>query len=182
MNKPKLLHLSTGWTISWQCPEYKEIEKLANIFHDNLDFKKFIVDSFQARCLYKNELVCSKDSREILDSDRDKIIDSISRAYKNNTKLFLITHGTYTMPETWKYLEQNLPKSILEDVSIVITWAMYPWNILWSDAPMNIWASISALLNCENALWVVISMHGKNWNVNNIEKDVWKLLFHVNIK
>ena len=182
MNKPKLLHLSTGWTISWQCPEYKEIEKLANIFHDNLDFKKFIVDSFQARCWYHNHVICNKDSRDITDLDRNNLIDAILKAYEDNTKLFLITHGTYTMPETWKYLEQNLPNNILEDISIVITGAMYPWNILGSDAPMNIWASISSLLNAEKPLWVVISMHGKNWDVNNIEKDVWKLLFHVNIK
>ena len=182
MNKPKLLHLSTGWTISWQCPEYKEIEKLANIFHDNLDFKKFIVDSFQARCLYENQVICNKDSRNITDLDRNNLIDWILEAYKDDTKLFLITHGTYTMPETWKYLEQNLPGNILQNISLIITGAMYPWNILGSDAPMNIWASISSLLNAEKPLWVMISMHWKNWDVNNIEKDVWKLLFHVNIK
>lgn len=182
MNKPNLLHLSTGGTISWKCPEYHEIEKLANIFHDNLDFKKFIVDSFQARCLYEHQTVCSKDSREMIDSDRKTIIKSIETAYQKGIKLFLITHGTYTMPETWKYLEENLPKNILEDISVVITGAMYPWNILGSDAPMNIWAAISSLLNANEPLWIIISMHGKNWNVNNIEKDVWKLLFHVNIK
>ncbi len=173
----KILHLITGGTISWNVPEYKEIEKIANIFMDNVDIWKHIIYSMQAKCKYDFITICNKDSRDILDIDRKRIADEILKSYKEWTKLFLITHGTYTMPDTWKFLERTIDKKILDDISIVVTWAMYPWNILWSDAPMNIWASISSLLNAENPLWVKICMHWKNWNVNQIEKDVENLLF-----
>ncbi len=178
----KILHLQTWWTITWNVPEYKEIEDIANIFFDYVDIWKYIVYSMKAKCKYSFVKICNKDSREILDIDRQRIVDEITKWYNNWIKLFLITHWTYTMPETWKYIEKNLDKIILNDISVVITWAMYPWSILWSDAPMNIWASISSLLNAQNQLWVKICMHWINWDVNNIEKDVGKLLFQLKTK
>lgn len=173
----KILHLATWWTISWCVPEYHEIENIAEIFLDYIDIWKYIVYSMKANCEYEFVKICHKDSREILNIDRQRIVDEIEKWYKNWVKLFLITHWTYTMPETWKYIEERLDKETLKNISVVITWSMYPWNIFWSDAPMNIWASISSLLNAENAIWVKICMHWKNWNVNNIEKDVDKLIF-----
>lgn len=178
----KILHLQTWWTITWNVPEYKEIEDIANIFFDYVDIGKYIVFSMKAKCEYSFVKICNKDSREILDIHRQRIVDEITKWYNNWIKLFLITHWTYTMPETWQYIEKNLDKNILNDISVVITWAMYPWSILWSDAPMNIWATISSLLNAENPLWVKICMHWINWDVNNIEKDVWKLLFQLKTK
>lgn len=173
----KILHLITWWTISWNVPEYKEIEKLANIFMDNVDIWKYIIYSMQADCNYSFITVCKKDSRDILNIDRKRMVDEILKNYSTWIKSFLITHWTYTMPETGKFLEENIPNEILYDISIIITWAMYPWNLLWSDAPMNIWASISSLLNTRKSLWVKICMHWRNWNVNNIQKDEENLLF-----
>ena len=178
MKKPKILHLQTGWTINWNVPEYKEIEKISHVFLDHVDIWKHIIYSLNAQCDYSHVKICDKDSREIIDIDRQRIVNEIVKNYQNWTKLFLITHGTYTMPETWKYIVNNLSHEILKEISVVITWAMYPWNILWSDAPMNVWASISSLLNSEKPLWVTINMHWKNWDVFKIEKDVENLIFH----
>jgi L-asparaginase/Glu-tRNA(Gln) amidotransferase subunit D len=89
----------------------------------------------------------------------------------------LITHWTYTMPDTWIFLENYIDKDILKNISVVITWAMFPWNVFWSDAPMNVWASISSLLNSEKPLGVKICMHWKNWDVNHIKKDAENLIF-----
>lgn len=174
----KLLHISTWWTISGNIPECKEVEEIAKIFLDSIDIWKYIVYSMKAPVEYNLVTVCHKDSREISILDRKKMVDEIVKNYNIWTKLFLITHGTYTMPETWIYILENLPKEILDQVSIVITWAMYPRNILGSDAPLNIWASISSLLNTEKPLWVKICMHWKNREPSKVEKDVWKLLFH----
>ena len=178
MNKPTILHLQTGGTITGNVPEYKEIEHLSHIFLDYIDIWKYIIHSFQAPCEYKFIKVCDKDSREVLDIDRQRLVDEITKAYNSGIKSFLVTHGTYTMPDTGKYIHENLPKEILNDISVVITGAMYPWSILWTDAPMNIWASISSLLNIEKPLWVTICMHGKNWDIFKVEKDVENLVFH----
>lgn len=172
----------TWWTISWNVPEYKEIEDIANIFFDYVDIWKYIIYSMKANCEYDFIKICHKDSREIINLDRQRMVEEIERWYKKWIKLFLITHGTYTMPETGKYIQENLEKWILSDVSIVITGAMYPWSIFWSDAPMNVWASISSLLNAENVLWVKICMHWRNRDVNDIEKDIGKQLFHAKVK
>jgi len=178
VQKKKILHIQTGWTITWNVPEYWEIEKLANLFTDYVDIWKYIVHSFQASCEYSTIKVCNKDSREILDIDRQRIVDEINKAYKNGIKNFFVTHGTFTMPDTWIYISENLAQEILSDVSIVLTWAMYPWGVLWSDAPMNIWATISTLLNADWPIWLTMSMHWKNWNVYKVEKDTENLIFH----
>jgi len=178
MNKPKILHLQTGGTITWNVPEYKEIQDLSHIFLDYVDIWKYITYSLKAPCEYSIKKVCDKDSREILDIDRQRLVDEIKWAYNKWIKLFLVTHGTYTMPDTWRYIAENLSKDILNDISVVITWAMYPWWVLWTDAPMNIWASMWALLNTENPLWVIMNMHAKNWDVYKVEKDAENLIFH----
>ncbi len=177
MNKI-ILHLQTWGTITWNVPEYKEIERIAHIFTDYVDIWKYIIYSFQAPCEYSMIKICDKDSRQIVEWDRIKLLEEISWAYKNWVKDFLITHGTYTMPDTAKYIFEKLPKEILNDISVVITWSMYPWGVLWSDAPMNIWAAISTLLNSKSPIWVTISMHGKNWDIYKIEKDIENLVFY----
>jgi len=146
-------------------PEYWEIEKLANLFTDYVDIWKYIIHSFQASCQYSTVKVCDKDSRELSDDDREAIVNEIKKAHTQWIKDFFITHGTYTMPDTWRYLSEHLPEEILKDTSVVLTGAMYPWGVLWSDAPMNIWATISTLLNKEKSIGITMSMHGKNWDV-----------------
>lgn len=178
MEKKKILHLQTWGTITGNVPEYQEIQKLADIFLDYVDIGKYITYSLQAPCEYKMIKICNKDSRDILDVDRQRLVEEIEKAYKKWVKDFLITHGTYTMPDTGKYIDGHLPKEIREDISLVITGAMYPWWVLWSDAPMNIWASISTLLNAEKPVGVTISMHGKNWDIYKVEKDTENLIFH----
>jgi L-asparaginase/Glu-tRNA(Gln) amidotransferase subunit D len=178
MEKIKILHLQTWGTITGNVPEYQEIEKLAHIFMDYVDIWKYIVYSLQAPCDYSTKKICDKDSREILDVDRQRMVAEIEKAYWEWIRHFLITHGTYTMPDTGKYLDENLPIGIKNSISVIITWAMYPWSILWSDAPMNLGASVWGLLNAEKPLWITICMHGKNWDIYKVEKDVENLVFH----
>ena len=49
--------------------------------------------------------ICMKDSRQITNKDRIKLIDAIKNSSAKN---ILITHGTYTMPDTARYLMKNL--------------------------------------------------------------------------
>ena len=180
--KSTILHLQTGGTITWNVPEYKELEDIAHIFLDYVDIGKYVTYSMKAYCEYKFKKICDKDSRDITNVDRQRLVDEITKWYREGINLFMITHWTYTMPDTGVYLEENLQEEILENISVVITWAMYPWWVLWTDAPMNVWASISSLINADKPLWVKISMHGKHWSPDKVEKDSTKLLFHATLK
>lgn len=176
MNKPKLLLLTTGGTIGGCVPEYVEIEQIANLFSDTINFEKHVTQSFKAAIKYEEFEVCKKDSREITDDDRSIIAQTIEREYQQGTKLFLVTHGTFTMSDSGKFLLNSLSDEILKDASIVLTGAMYPWNVYGSDAPMNLGASISQLLS-GNAQGVTICMHGKLFDPLKVVKDPNRRLF-----
>ncbi len=176
MNKPKLLHIQTGGTINGCVPEYIEIEQIAGLFSDSVNFKKHITQSFKAAVEYSEFEVCKKDSRDITSSDRNIVAQVIEREFAQGTKLFLITHGTFTMGETGVFLQENLSEEVQSESSIVLTGSMYPWNVYGSDAPMNLGASISQLISgAVKGVW--LCMHGKLFDPRNVSKDVEKRIF-----
>lgn len=176
MDKPKLLLLKTGGTIDGCVPEYVEIEQIANLFNDSVNFKKHVTQSFKAAVEFSEFEVCKKDSRQITQADRNIMVQVIEREYAQGTKLFLITHGTFTMSETGEFLMDKLPEDVLQNVSVVLTGAMYPWNVFGSDAPMNLGASISQLISGHaNGVW--ICMHGKMFDPTKVSKDAEKRVF-----
>lgn len=176
MEKPKLLLIKTGGTIDGCVPEYVEIEQIANLFNDSVNFNKHITQSFKAAVKFSEFEVAKKDSRDITDSDRRIINEVIEREFRQGTKKFLITHGTFTMPETGEFLINNLSKDVLAGSIILLTGAMYPWNVYGSDAPMNLGASISQLIS-EYVSGVWICMHGKLFDPRKVSKDVEKRIF-----
>ena len=97
-------HIKTGGTIGGCIPEYREIEKLAQIFPDMIDLDKYLTQSLRVFANYTEKVVCHKDSREITEEDRAAIVKTIETEFVNGTTKFIVTHGTYTMPETGKYL------------------------------------------------------------------------------
>ncbi|MBN2086771.1 asparaginase [Candidatus Peregrinibacteria bacterium] len=172
----KILHLSTGGTITGCAPEYPQIADLAAFFSDAIHIEKYLCDSLKMTAEYSSVEICNKDSRDINEQDLKNLQNEIEKAY-STTKHFLITHGTYTMPETAIYLMDNLPENILNDVSIILTGAMYPMNLIGSDGLMNLGASVSSLINSDKPLGIKINMHGKNWEPRTIEKDTENLIF-----
>lgn len=173
----KITHIITGGTILGQVPEYKEVGELAGIFDNTIDVEKYLVHSLKVGVEIETKEVCMKDSRDITDLDRKMIQTVIEQSFEGGVRLFLITHGTYTMPDTGIFLKTHISKDILENVSIIITGAMYPTNFIGSDALLNLGASVAGLLNAEKPLGVKICMHGRYWNPEDIEKDVEHLIF-----
>lgn len=176
MDKPKLLLIKTGGTIDGCVPEYVEIEQIANLFNDSVNFNKHVTQSFKAAVGFSEFEVCKKDSRQITHSDRNIITQVIEREFEQGTKMFLITHGTFTMSETGEFLLDNLPAEVKENCSVILTGAMYPWNVFGSDAPMNLGASISQLIS-DHARGVWICMHGKLFDPRKVSKDAEKRIF-----
>lgn len=169
-------HLKTGGTIGGCVPEYKEIEHLAGIFPDMVDLDKFLAKSLKIYATYKETTVCHKDSREVSDMDRSEMLQIITREFAKGAKRFLITHGTYTMPETGMYLLEHLSEQIKSEVQIVITGSMFPWTVLGSDAPINLGAALGILLNTDDAR-IAICMHGRLFDPTKVTKDTENLIF-----
>ena len=108
-----------------------------------------------------------KDSLDITEKDREKILSECKSAKENK---IMITHGTYTMPETAKYLGRNIKNKI-----IVLVGSMVPFSYKDSDALFNFGYAISALKNLKNGVY--IAMNGKIFNWNNVKKNNRKQIF-----
>lgn len=108
--------------------------------------------------------VCMKDSRDVTDEDRKKIVDAINEVDSNN---IIITHGTYTMPITARYLQDNLK---LANKTIVLTGSMVPIEGFdYSDAPFNLGYAYSEVLRKEPGIYVC--MNAKTFDPAEVEKD-----------
>ncbi len=67
-----------------------------------------VPDYIRSLRLYEKPIfteVCMKDSRALTSQDRAGIVKAIKKSTSNK---IIITHGTYTMPDTARYLKANL--------------------------------------------------------------------------
>jgi len=117
----------------------------------------------QARCTLKvkTQALFMKDSLDISDDDREKIL----RACKNCTEdKIVITHGTDTMTETAKALGKSV-----KNKTIVLLGSMVPYSFGNSDALFNIGCALSAVQFLQHGVY--ISMNGKIFSCDNVKKD-----------
>lgn len=107
--------------------------------------------------------VCMKDSRAIADEDRSRMVQVIDESGSNR---FLITHGTYTMAETGRYLMNNLKR---RDVVVVLTGSFVPLtDIIRSDGGFNIGFAIAQLQHLDPGVYVV--MNAQVFEADKVEK------------
>ncbi len=156
MDKLKIKILVTGGTID-DLDYEKEEDAPTN--HQSLipDLLK------QARITseYEVEVLMQKDSRVVTDDDRKLILERCQNAEEDK---IIITHGTFTMPETAQYLgKANLNKTI------VLFGAAVPANKDKSDALFNLGAAFIASQLSSHGVYVV--MNGKVFNWDNVQKD-----------
>ena len=108
--------------------------------------------------------VCMKDSREITDEDRANIIEAIK---KTNSNRIIITHGTYTMPITARYLKEHIS---IDDKTIILTGSMVPIEGFdYSDAPFNLGYAYAEVLKREPGIYVC--MNATTFDPDEVEKD-----------
>tara|TARA_Y100000310_G_C20241125_1_gene604722 strand:+ start:45 stop:599 length:555 start_codon:yes stop_codon:yes gene_type:complete len=95
--------------------------------------------------------VCMKDSRDISREDQKNILDTIE---KSPHKKFIITHGTYTMPDTARFLEANLKR---KDITIVFTGSMVPIDFPKTDSTFNLGYSLSEVHHLPKGIFVCMT-------------------------
>jgi len=84
--------------------------------------------------------VCAKDSREINDEDRLMLCQLIDNSKEHH---FLITHGSFTLFETARYLDLHVKR---KDIKVVLTGAMIPMEGFYhSDGHFNLGMALGGL-------------------------------------
>jgi L-asparaginase len=106
--------------------------------------------------------VFKKDSRAITDEDRAQLVCKIKESAA--TKI-LITHGTFTMEDTAKYIGKlNLNKTIVLVGSFILG------SSAETDAPFNLGYALSSLQLLKPDVY--IAMNGQIFNWNNVSKNL----------
>ena len=120
-----------------------------------------ILDEGNVMSDYRVQSILKKDSLDITHSEREIIKKSVIECEEER---IIITHGTDTMVETAKFLED------VKEKTIVLTGAMQPARFKKTDAIFNSGFAYSAALILENGVY--IAMSGQIFNSNNVRKNI----------
>jgi L-asparaginase len=130
---PKIQILFTGGTIDsyW---DGKLDTAVVKTFSSIPEYLKTLV--LYGRFDFKQ--ICMKDSRRLTPKDLRNIVKAVEQS---KYQKIIITHGTYTMPDSAKYLKANLRR---HDQTVVFTGSMIPLKgFESSDAPYNLGYAIA---------------------------------------
>ncbi|MEA3343991.1 MAG: asparaginase domain-containing protein [archaeon] len=107
--------------------------------------------------------ICMKDSRDIVKEDLKNILNAVE---KSPHKKIIITHGTYTMPDTARFLKANLKR---KDQTIIITGSMIPLlGFSPSDGPFAIGYALAKVQDLKNRIYVC--MNGRVFSSEEVMK------------
>ena len=120
-----------------------------------------ILDEGNVMSDYRVQSILKKDSLDITHNEREIIKKSVIECEEER---IIITHGTDTMVETAKFLED------VKEKTIVLTGAMQPARFKKTDATFNSGFAYSAALILENGVY--IAMSGQIFNSNNVRKNI----------
>jgi L-asparaginase len=104
--------------------------------------------------------VLRKDSLDMDDADRAAIRAAIERQPHRHV---LVTHGTDTMVETARALQD------IEGKVIVQTGALNPARFQGSDAVFNVGCAVGAVQTAADGVW--IAMNGRVWDPRRVRKN-----------
>jgi len=116
----------------------------------------------------------NKDSLEMTDADRAEVRDRVAEILPEGAPI-VISHGTDTMVDTGRYLEQAFPNL---KAPIILTGAMTPLGFEGSDGLQNLTESLIVARLLAPGVYVV--MHGQVIPIDRARKDkdkatlVWK--------
>ena len=159
--RKNLIHfILTGGTID----SYYEGTKDTVVPTEHSTIPRFIKSLHIENALAFTE-VCMKDSRGLTETDRKNILRAIE---KSEASRIIITHGTYTMPDTARFLEANLKR---KDQTIVLTGSMIPLTgFSPSDAPFNIGYAMAQAKSLPAGIYV--AMHARVFAAGEVIKNI----------
>ncbi len=120
-----------------------------------------ILDEGNVNSDYRIQSILKKDSLDITSKERQIIKNSVEDCAEER---IIIIHGTDTMVETAKSLED------IKDKTIVLTGAMQPARFKKSDAIFNSGFALAAVQILENGVY--ITMNGMVFRSDNVKKNI----------
>lgn len=162
--------IKMGGTIEFIDPAYEKINKELMKLDPSID--NYLKNLVKPHFTYEIETVCEKDSRDINQEDLDKVWNAIKSSNEEN---ILITHGTFTMKNTAKFLENLIEKEKVNK-KIIITGAMVPIvGFSISDAAFNLGYSLASFDSVKSGVY--LCMNGGIFNADEVEKNTELLRF-----
>ncbi len=160
MKNDKLHFIMTGGTID----SYYDGTKDTAVPNEHSVVPKFIKTlKLYETCEFTE--VCMKDSRGLNDSDRKKILKTVE---KSKPKRTIITHGTYTLSDTARYLEAHLKN---KDKTIIFVCSMIPLEgFIPTDAGFNIGYAVAK--SQELSAGIYVCMNGRIFAPDEILKKL----------
>lgn len=109
--------------------------------------------------------ICMKDSREIDGDDRNKILEAVNNSKSNR---IIITHGTYTLPDTARFLQANIKEN---HKTIIFVCSMIPLEgFVPTDAGFNIGYAVAKSQELPEGIYVC--MNGRIFDPNEVVKII----------
>ena len=130
-------------------------------FHIGEPMASSILEEANVTFEYQVESILKKDSLEIDDDDRDLIHKRVS---EQESDKIIITHGTDTMVDTARRLLDIAGKTI------VITGAMQPARMRFSDSAFNIGVATTAVQLLPHGVY--LAMNGQIFDPSKTHKNV----------
>ncbi len=135
------------------------------VVNDSSTISTYIDKMVRPHFQLTQEVVTMRDSREITDNIRAEILASINKAKANH---IIVTHGTYTMPDTARFLNDRFED---ETKTVVLTGSMLPLQgFAPSDAPFNLGFAIASAFLAKPGIH--LAMNGKLFCANEVIKNV----------
>lgn len=159
MKKSTIHFILTGGTID----SYFDTSKDTTIIGEKSEVPNYI-EKLKLHSSTEFTPVFLKDSRNIRYKDRQKLLEIV----KNSPhKMIIITHGTYTMPDTGQYLKDHLAET---DKTIVLTGSMMPLKGFdFSDAAFNLGFAVAKVQLLSPGVY--LCMNGKTFDPDQVDKN-----------
>lgn len=163
--------MKMGGTIEFKDPGYEIMNQ--QMMKLDTSIENYLRNMVKPHFTYSIESICDKDSRDLNQQDLEKLIKAITLSPHEN---ILITHGTFTMKATAKYLDENFGKNNVSSKKIILTGSMIPIvGFSVSDAAFNLGYSIGSFGNINRGVY--ICMNGGIFNYVDVEKNMELMRF-----
>jgi L-asparaginase len=159
-----------GGTIEFKDPGYEIMNEQMMKLDTTID--NYLKNMVKPHFTYSIESICNKDSRDIHIEDLEKLTRAIESSPHEN---ILITHGTFTMKDTARFLVEYLTKMKIFK-KVILTGSMIPIvGFSISDAAFNLGYSIASFKSVD--IGVYICMNGGIFNYDEVNKNTELLRF-----
>jgi L-asparaginase len=121
------------------------------------------IESLKLYASFRFVEIAMKDSRELTDADREKLLQTIE---SGGERKVIVTHGTYTMPDTARYVLHNLKR---RNLRVVLTGSLSPMSsFALSDGTFNLGFAFAAAHALPPDVYVC--MNGRIFSANEVVK------------